>query len=128
MKALVTGGARGIGAATAKELQQRGWTAVTADLDGGRASGFVCRGGRHIPLLEARVALGPADAPLERLALDLQLADGERVRIVARASHRLPVVRTRGPVPVRLEFAACRLDGGQEDEVCPAGWCEVAGF
>jgi hypothetical protein len=112
----------------ALRLANRAGLAVTADLDGSRASGFVCRGGRHIPLLEARVALGPAHAPLERLALDLRLTDGERVSIVARARHRLPVVRTRGPVPVRLEFAACRLDGGQDDEACSAGWCEVAGF
>jgi len=32
---LITGGARGIGAATAKELRQRGWTPVLADIDGG---------------------------------------------------------------------------------------------
>jgi hypothetical protein len=32
---LITGGARGIGAATATELQQRGWTPVRADIDGG---------------------------------------------------------------------------------------------
>ena len=32
---LITGGARGIGAATAQELQRRGWTPVLADLDGG---------------------------------------------------------------------------------------------
>jgi NAD(P)-dependent dehydrogenase (short-subunit alcohol dehydrogenase family) len=32
---LITGGARGIGAATASELQRRGWTPVLADLDGG---------------------------------------------------------------------------------------------
>lgn len=32
---LITGGARGIGAATANELQRRGWTTVLADLDGG---------------------------------------------------------------------------------------------
>jgi NAD(P)-dependent dehydrogenase (short-subunit alcohol dehydrogenase family) len=32
---LITGGARGIGAATAVELERRGWTCVRADLDGG---------------------------------------------------------------------------------------------
>ncbi len=32
---LITGGARGIGAATARELERRGWTPVLADLDGG---------------------------------------------------------------------------------------------
>ena len=30
---LITGGARGIGAATARELAARGWTTVLADID-----------------------------------------------------------------------------------------------
>jgi hypothetical protein len=43
---------------------------------------------------------------------------------VAAAVHRLPVVRVRGATAIRVEFAACRLEGADE----PAGWCEVGGL
>src|SRR5439155_594421 len=84
--------------------------ALTLGLHGGEANGFLCRDGRHVAVAAAHATLGPADAPLARVGLELELADGRRLRIAARALHRLPVIRARGRAPVRVEFAACRLE------------------
>jgi hypothetical protein len=97
---------------------------VTVPLGGGEATGFVTRGERRVAVATARATLGPTDAPLERFALEVELASGERIRLVARALHRLPVIRAHGPRAVRLEFAACVVEG----ERTPAGWCEVGGI
>jgi len=99
--------------------------AVTVGLGHDTASGFLCRDGGHVPVAAARATLGPAHAPLETLALEVDLADGERLRLAPRAVHCLPVVRARGAAPVRIEFAACRLDGTR---TAPAGWVEVGGL
>ena len=74
----------------------------------------------------AHAALGSADAPLARVGLELELADGRRLRIAARALHRLPVIRARGRAPVRVEFAACCLESAPAAD--PAGWLEVGGL
>jgi hypothetical protein len=99
----------------------------TLGLDGGAASGFLCRAGLHVPVVAGRAALGPPDAAFDRVRLDLELEGGERLQLGAQAVHVLPVVRARGTVPVRVAFAACRLDGGA-GPAWPAGWCEIAGF
>jgi hypothetical protein len=96
--------------------------ALTLALPAGEASGFLCRDRRHVPVTAARVALGPAAAPLADIALDLELGDGGRLRVGAHALHSLPVIRNAGHAPVRIEFAACFLDG-----VGPAGWVELGG-
>src|SRR5439155_792131 len=75
--------------------------ALTLGLHGGEASGFLCRDGRHVAVAAAHAALGPADAPLAHVGLELELVDGRRLRIAARALHRLPVIRARGRAPVR---------------------------
>lgn len=100
--------------------------ALTLALQGGEATGFVSRRGEHIAVATARATLGPPASPLDRIALELELVSGERMQVAARAIHRLPVVRVRGPSPVRLEFAACRLEDGADGP--PAGWCEVGGI
>ena len=74
----------------------------------------------------AHAELGPADAPLAHVGLELELVDGRRLRIAARALHRLPVIRARGRAPVRVEFAACCLEGAPA--AGPAGWLEVGGL
>jgi len=100
--------------------------ALTLGLRGGEASGFLCRDGRHVAVAAAHAALGPADAPLARVGLELELADGRRLRIAARALHCLPVIRARGRAPVRVEFAACCLESAPAAD--PAGWLEVGGL
>jgi len=100
--------------------------ALTLGLHGGEANGFLCRDGRHVAVAAAHATLGPADAPLARVGLELELADGRRLRIAARALHRVPVIRARGRAPVRVEFAACRLESTPAAD--PAGWLEVGGL
>lgn len=107
----------------ALRLDDRSAIAVTLGLGGDHAHGFLCRGGRHLPIVAGHATLGPAAAPLARFALEIELAGGERLRVAAQAVVSLPVIRARTPAPQRLEFAACRL----EDGAPPAGWCEVAG-
>ena len=99
---------------------------MTVGLDGAGATGFLCRDGRHIAVAAARARLGPADAPFEGMTLELELADGARLSLGARAIHRLPVIRARGGAPIRLEFAACGLDGATDP--WPAGWFEAGGL
>jgi len=89
----------------------------------GTASGVLARGSERIAVTAGTASLGSADSPLTHLGLALELANGERLDLVAHAVHRLPVVRLRGPTPLRLEFAACRLEGDE----APAGWCEAGG-
>jgi hypothetical protein len=101
---------------------------VTVGLDGGSASGFVCGADGHVAVTAARVVLGGNDAPADRVALDVELADGRRLRIDAHAVHRLPVVRNAGGTPLRLEFAACRVDGEGGEPGYPAGWLEAGAF
>jgi hypothetical protein len=99
--------------------------ALTLGLESGETSGFLCRGGRHVAVTAARATLGAASAPLDHVSLELELADGERLSLTVRATHRLPVIRARGAAPVRIDFAACRLDGQAEG---PAGWIEAGGL
>ena len=89
----------------------------------GTAAGVLVRGSERIDVVAGSASLGPSESPLTRMALSLELANGERLDLVAHAVHRLPVVRLRGSTPLRLEFAACRL----ENETAPAGWCETGG-
>ncbi|HZP40313.1 MAG TPA: hypothetical protein VFD84_02245 [Candidatus Binatia bacterium] len=95
---------------------------ATIAIPSGEAQGFLCRAGAHVGVAAARVTLD-ADVGPRAVVVELRLADGERLRIEARALHRLPVVRVR-PAPVRLDYLACAVDGGP----VPAGWCEVAGL
>jgi len=96
--------------------------AVLAIRDG-TATGVLVRGSERIEVAAGTASLGSSESPLTRLQLALELANGERLELLAHAVHRLPVVRLRGPTPLRLEFAACRLEGDAE----PAGWCEAGG-
>jgi len=98
--------------------------AFTLALDGGAASGFLCADGAHVAVVGGHVALAGGEAALERVEVVLELADGTRLRLAAHAIHRLPVIRARGAAPIRIEFAACRLDG----ETSPAGWLEAGGI
>jgi len=109
----------------ALELADGARLALTVGLDGGQASGFLCRGAEHVAVATARATLGDADAPLDPVRIDLELADGTKLRVTAHAMHRLPVIRARGGAPIRLEFAACRVDGGG---AAPAGWLEAGGL
>jgi hypothetical protein len=97
---------------------------VVTSLGGGAATGVFHRAGDTVPVVGARVTLGPAETPLEHLDLEVELADGERLRLTGRAAYRLPVVRMTDSATIRLEFAACRLD----EAAWPAGWCEVIGI
>jgi hypothetical protein len=90
----------------------------------GTATGILVRGSERIDVVAGTATLGPSDSPLTRMRLALDLANGEKLEVDARAVHRLPVVRLRGSAPLRLEFAACRL----ESETAPAGWCEAGGI
>jgi hypothetical protein len=94
--------------------------AVTIALADGSAHGYLCRRGAHAPVRTARYELAPGH---ERVALEVELVDGEHLRLEASPRHRLPVVRTAGPSPVRVDFLACSLGG----DAHPAGWCEVSG-
>jgi hypothetical protein len=96
---------------------------ATLAVGDGTATGVLVRGTERIDVTAGTAALGPSDSPLTRLALSLELANGQRLNVVAHAVHRLPVVTLRGPVPLRFEFAACHLEG----ETTPAGWCEAGG-
>lgn len=106
------------------ELGAHAGLALTLGLADGQVTGSLRRAGCRVAVVAARAGLGPDDAPLARVDLDVDLADGQHVAVRARALHRLPVIRGRGPRPVRLEFAACRLENGPP---WPVGWCEVGG-
>jgi len=97
---------------------------LTIGLGDASARGVLHRGAERVPVLAARADLGPPEAPLDHFVLDVDLNDGAHLRLVAAAVHRLPVVRVRGATAIRVEFAACRLEGADE----PAGWCEVGGL
>jgi hypothetical protein len=113
---------------TATRLADGTSVAVMVGLDGRDASGFVCRDGRHVPVSAARVTVTAPDAALEAVALDVELESGERLRIALRTIHRLPVVRARAPVPIRIEFAACGVVPEAGGRACPSGWVEAAGL
>jgi hypothetical protein len=93
---------------------------LTIALADGSARGHLCRRGAHAAVRTARYQLGASN---ERIALEVELTDGERVRLDATPRHRLPVIRTAGPTPVRIDFLACGFAG----DPSPAGWCEVGG-
>jgi hypothetical protein len=97
---------------------------VTVDPGARTASGFLCRRGMHQPVVDGTAQLASGAEGLERIGFDLGLEGGERVRLAATATHVLPVVRVRGPSAIRIDFAACRLDGATD----PAGWCEIGGL
>jgi hypothetical protein len=90
----------------------------------GTATGVLVRGSERIAVTGGTASLGSPESPLTRLELALEFANGERLDLLAHAVHRLPVVRLRGPTPLRFEFAACRLEG----DPAPAGWCEAGGL
>jgi hypothetical protein len=113
---------------TAMRLADDTSVAVTVGLDGRDASGFVCRAGRHVPVSAARATVTAPDAALEGVALELELESGEQLRLMLRTIHRLPVVRSRAPVPIRIEFAACGLVSEPGGRACPSGWVEAAGL
>jgi hypothetical protein len=108
----------------ALRLGGRGALVLTLGLDGGQARGVLHRDGVRLPVVRARARLHDPSAPLTRLALEVELAGGERLAIRADATVRVPVVRARGRAAVRVELAACRVDG----EAVPGGWCEVGGL
>jgi hypothetical protein len=108
----------------ALEIARGARLSLTVALPDGGASGFLCREGRHEVVARARARLGTGDDPLLGLAVDVELAGGDRFHVRPQAVHRLPVVRGGAPTPVRLVYAACRVA-----EVSGlAGWCELAGI
>jgi hypothetical protein len=108
----------------ALRLPDGGGLNVTVDPAQAQASGFVCHAGRHVAVAGGQAQVASTAAGIERVDLELELENGERLRLAATATHALPVVRVRGPHALRIEFAACRLaDGGG-----PVGWCEVGGL
>ncbi len=111
---------------TAMRLVGGAGLALTVGLDGADASGFLCRGGEHVPVATARATFADETAALARVTLELELDDGERLRVVARTIHRLPVIRARTPA-ARIEFAACRVEGDAAARAWPAGWVEAVG-
>jgi hypothetical protein len=105
-------------------LGTRGALVLTLGLDGGQASGVLHRGALAVPVAGARATPDDPSDPLAGMTLEVELADGERLTLRADAVVRLPVVRARGQVAIRVDFAACRVDG----ESIPAGWCEIGGL
>jgi hypothetical protein len=89
----------------------------------GTATGVLLRHNERLDVVGGTATLGPTDSPLTRFTLHLQLANGEPLDLIAHGIHRLPVVRIQETGSLRLEFAACHLDGNPT----PAGWCEAAG-
>jgi hypothetical protein len=106
------------------DLGDGGRLALTVALNGGPASGFLCRDGRHLPVTGAGAQVGIGDDPLDGLVLDVVIDGGDRLRIRPEPVHRLPVVRGGAPAPVRLVYACCSLSPGSR----LAGWCEIGGF
>jgi hypothetical protein len=94
------------------------------DLGTSVATGFLCRGDEHVPIVRASAQIGHGDDPLTGFGLDVELAGGQHLEVQPRPVHRLPVVRGGAPVPVRLVYASCRLPG--VDGL--AGWCEIGGI
>lgn len=68
-----------------------------------------------------RATPGPDADPLGRFRVDLELDDGETLRLELVAVDRLPVVRSSAP-PNRHLWASCRVTGRAE----AVGWCELA--
>jgi len=89
----------------------------------GTATGVLIRDDERVDVVGGTATLAPGDSPLTRFALHLELADGQPLEVVAHGVHCLPVVRIQESGSLRLEFAACHLDGNPT----PAGWCEAAG-
>ena len=106
------------------DLGDRGFLALTVGLDGGPATGFLCRDGRHQPVVRAEARLGHDDDRLAGLVLTVELEGGDRLQLRPEPMRRLPVVRGGAPVPVRLVHACCSLRPGAP----LAGWCEIGGF
>ncbi len=96
--------------------------ALTVGPDGGPASGFLCRDGRHQAVVGAEVRLGAGDDPFRGLAVDVEVAGGGRMSLTPQAVQRLPVIRGGAP-PLRLVYATCRLPAASG----LAGWCELGG-
>jgi hypothetical protein len=88
------------------------------------ATGVLVRNDERLEVVSGTAATADPESPFERLELHLELTNGERLDLVVHAVHRLPVVRIQASGSLRLEFAACHLEG----ERTPAGWCEAAGL
>ena len=105
------------------DLGDAGRLALTIALDGGPATGFLCRDGRHLPVTSAGARIGRGEDPLDGLVLDVEIDGGDRLRLRPEPVYRLPVIRG-GATPLRLVYACCSLTPGSR----LAGWCEVGGF
>ena len=88
------------------------------------ATGTLIRGTERLDIVNGTATIVDPEDPFTRVELRLELANGEQLTVVARALHRLPVVRIQPAGSLRLDFAACHLEG----ETTPAGWCEAAGL
>jgi hypothetical protein len=88
------------------------------------ATGTLIRGTERLDVINGTATIADPEDPFTRTELRLELANGEQLTVVARALHRLPVVRIQPSGSLRLDFAACHLEG----ETTPAGWCEAAGL
>jgi len=97
---------------------------ATVAVRDGTATGVLLRGSERLDVVAGTAAMADPESPFTRTELRLDLANGEHLTLVARAVHRLPVVRINPSGSLRLEFAACHLEG----EKSPAGWCEAAGI
>ncbi len=105
----------------ALRLDERSALVLTAGAAGGPAQGHLDRNGTAIAVERAQIRLGPAAAPLARLALDAEVPGLGRVCLPIVAARQVPVIQRRSP-PRRVLFATLRI----EDHEAPAGWAELA--
>ena len=103
--AIVTGGARGIGIATATLLAQRGYTVAIADIDGGIAT---------------EAARGLTDAGLRASAVQVDVGDRRSVEAMIRT-----VIDTHGQIDVLINNAGIAGNAAPITEVTDDDWAAM---
>ena len=103
--AIVTGGARGIGIATATLLAQRGYTVAIADIDGGIAT---------------EAARGLTDAGLRASAVQVDVGDRRSVEAMIQT-----VIDTHGQIDVLINNAGIAGNAAPITEVTDDDWAAM---
>jgi 2-dehydro-3-deoxy-L-rhamnonate dehydrogenase (NAD+) len=103
--AIVTGGARGIGIATATVLAQRGYTVAIADIDGGIAT---------------EAARGLTDAGLRASAVQVDVGDRRSVEAMIQT-----VIDTHGQIDVLINNAGIAGNAAPITEVTDDDWAAM---
>ena len=103
--AIVTGGARGIGIATATLLAQRGYTVAIADIDGGIAT---------------EAARGLTDAGLRASAVQVDVGDRRSVEAMIQT-----VIDTHGQIDVLINNAGIAGNAAPITEVTDDDWATM---